>query len=158
MKYFNYLVLALFLLVGVSESSAQQRKFGLGVIIGEPTGLSMKLWTSPSKAIDAGLGWSISQNQDDTQKTRIQFHVDMVQHAFNQFNTTARVPLYYGMGLGFIGGSESESSLAIRGVLGLAWEPEYTPMDVFLEIVPALEIIPSTSFILNAGFGFRYFF
>jgi len=51
--------IALLLFFTVQGSVAQERGFGLGVIIGEPTGISAKLWTSPVNAFDFGLGWSI---------------------------------------------------------------------------------------------------
>ena len=32
------------------------RKFGLGFMVGDPTGLTAKLWLGPTNAIDFGLG------------------------------------------------------------------------------------------------------
>ncbi len=46
------------LLLLASSAMAQDRGFGLGVILGEPTGLSGKYWTSSTNAIDGGLAWS----------------------------------------------------------------------------------------------------
>ena len=46
MKDPSLAVVALCLLLVVQGSLAQQREFGLGVIIGEPTGISGKVWTS----------------------------------------------------------------------------------------------------------------
>ncbi|MCF7824944.1 MAG: hypothetical protein K9N35_12345 [Candidatus Marinimicrobia bacterium] len=158
MKHLNYLVIALLFLIGASESSAQQRGFGLGVVIGEPTGISMKWWRSSTRAIDAGLGWSISQNNTDFQQSRFHLHMDFVRHAYNAINSSERLPVYYGLGASVAGGSENESSLALRFVLGLAWQPARTPIDVFLELAPSLEVIPATNFYLNAGLGIRFFF
>lgn len=39
-------------------ASAQGRNFGLGVVIGAPTGISAKVWTSGTTAVDFALGWS----------------------------------------------------------------------------------------------------
>jgi hypothetical protein len=33
--------------------------FGLGVIVGNPTGLSFKVWTGGSSAFDAAAAWSL---------------------------------------------------------------------------------------------------
>src|SRR5262252_5977862 len=33
------------------------RKFGIGLELGDPTGLSAKLWVAPTNALDFGLGW-----------------------------------------------------------------------------------------------------
>lgn len=46
MKHSCYAVIALCLFLAVQGSVAQERRFGLGVIIGEPTGISGKVWTS----------------------------------------------------------------------------------------------------------------
>ena len=57
MKSTVLVLAALLWCCATQDSLAQQRKFGLGVIIGEPTGLSAKLWTSSVNAFDFGLGW-----------------------------------------------------------------------------------------------------
>ena len=41
-----------------AAASAGGRNFGLGVVMPSPTGLSAKLWTSGTTAIDFVLGWS----------------------------------------------------------------------------------------------------
>ncbi len=58
MKHFGYAFVVFCLFLFVQGAVAQDRDFGLGVIIGEPTGISAKLWTSPINALDFGLGWS----------------------------------------------------------------------------------------------------
>ena len=40
------------------------RKFGLGVVIGDPTGLSAKLWIAPTNSLDFGLGFWSGVNGD----------------------------------------------------------------------------------------------
>ncbi len=41
---------------------------------------------------------------------------------------------------------------------GINYVFEPIPIEVFLEIVPALEIIPDVDFHLRAGIGARYYF
>jgi len=120
MKHLHYLVIALFLLITANESSAQQRGFGLGMIIGEPTGISAKLWTSNINAFDFGLGWSLYNDQNDVSRNRVHFHMDYLWHSFRAIRSTERFPLYCGIGGRFIGGPDNESSLAVRGVFGIA--------------------------------------
>ena len=158
MKKLYYVALVFMLLIGVNKSMAQNNGLGVGLIIGEPTGLSLKLWTSPNRAIDVGLGWSVFQHQNDTETTRIHLHMDFLRHSFNAIRAQERIPVYYGIGGRFIGGSGSQSSLALRGVLGIAWMPNYTPLDLFLEIAPSIDIIPATNFNLDAALGIRYYF
>lgn len=155
MKHFNRLAIVLFLLFAVNGSFAQQRPFGLGVIIGEPTGISAKLWTSSINALDFGLGWSV---YNDNSGNRIHFHTDYVWHSFNAIRSSQQFPLYYGIGGRFNGGPDWKSSLAVRGVMGIIWLPGGTPFDLFLEVAPSLQLTPSTGFALDAAIGVRYFF
>ena len=56
------LILAAILLCGTA--SAQDSGFGLGVILGEPTGISGKLWLGGKTAIDGATAWSSLLNAD----------------------------------------------------------------------------------------------
>jgi hypothetical protein len=143
--------------------AAQDRGFGLGLILGEPTGLSAKLWTSQNNAFDFGLGLSvggdrISKNHVYNNNGRIHFHMDYLWHAFNAISSTERFPLYYGLGARFNSGGGYDESIGVRGVFGIAWFPHSTPIDVFLELVPVLQLTSSTGFGIDAGVGVRYFF
>ena len=57
-KFLFGMVLGL-MLISAKPITAQDHGFGLGIIFGEPTGLSAKLWTSKVNAFDFGLGWSV---------------------------------------------------------------------------------------------------
>ena len=58
------------LLLPLPSISQPKRDFGLGVILGEPTGLSFKAWTGGSTAIAGAAAWSFG-NTD-----AFQLHVD----------------------------------------------------------------------------------
>jgi hypothetical protein len=151
MKHFYYATIAFCLLFFVQGSVAQERSFGLGVIIGEPTGISAKLWTSNYNAFDFGLGWWNGGNQTH-------FHIDYLWHSFDAIHASDRFPLYYGIGGRINSGAASDASVAVRGVFGIAWMPRSTPIDIFLELVPTFQITSSTGFGVDAGIGARYFF
>jgi hypothetical protein len=147
----------------ISQTSfAQDRGFGLGIIVGEPTGISAKLWTSPVNAFDFGLGWSIGgdriTNKSVHEGSRIHFHMDYLWHSFNAIRSKERFPIYYGIGGRINSGGGYDSSFGVRGVFGVAWLPRSTPLDVFFEIVPVLQLIRSTDFGLDAGLGARFYF
>jgi hypothetical protein len=158
MKHFYHLIILLFLLMDFNNSFAQDRGFGLGVIIGEPTGISAKLWTSQTNALDFGLGWSAFDNGRNNGGSRVHFHMDYLWHSFNAIHSSERFPIYYGFGGRFNSGGFNEGSFAIRGVLGIAWLPKSTPLDIFLEVVPSLELTPASGFAMDAAIGARYFF
>jgi hypothetical protein len=164
MKQFCYAIISLLLFSAVHIAHAQDRSFGLGVIVGEPTGLSAKLWTSSATAFDFGLGWSVGGDRIGKYDgyynggSRVHFHMDYLWHSFSAFNSTERIPLYYGIGGRINTGAGYKSSAAVRGVIGIAWMPHETPIDIFLEVVPSLQLTSSTSFAIDAGLGVRYFF
>lgn len=163
-KYSHFVTMALGLFLLSQVSVAQERTFGLGIIIGEPTGISAKLWTSNDNAFDFGLGWSVGGDRIGryggtyTGGNRVHMHMDYLWHAFNAIHSSERFPLYYGIGGRLNSGGGYQSSFAVRGVLGIAWLPRETPIDVFLEIAPSLQLTPSTGFGIDAGLGARYFF
>jgi hypothetical protein len=164
MKFLTLAGIALCMVLAVQSSHAQDRKFGLGLIIGEPTGLSAKLWTSPTTAFDFGLGWSLGGDRISKYDgsydggSRVHFHMDYLWHAFDAISSAERFPLYYGIGGRINTGAGYNSSAAVRGVIGIAWLPRETSIDVFLEVVPSLQLTSSTGFAIDAGLGARYFF
>lgn len=155
-------VACLFLLV--QGSVAQDHGFGLGVIIGEPTGLSAKLWISHVNALDFGLGWSVGGNWvgrargHDDRGRRVHYHMDYLWHSFTAIHSNQRFPLYYGIGGRLNAGAGYDESLALRGVIGIVWLPLNVPADFFLELVPSFELLPASAFSLDAGLGVRYYF
>ena len=103
MKHSCYAIITLCLLFAAQGSLAQGSGFGLGLIIGEPTGISAKYWTSSVNAFDFGLGWSIGGDRIGKYKgfydggSRIHFHMDYLWHSFNAIHSSERFPLYYGL-------------------------------------------------------------
>jgi hypothetical protein len=164
MKRSCVIIIVLCSILAAQGSVAQDRGFGLGLIVGEPTGLSAKLWTSQVNAFDFGLGWSVGgdriakHEESYDGSTRIHFHMDYLWHSFEAIHSSERFPLYYGVGGRINSGGGYETSVAIRGVFGIEWMPHNTPIDVFLELVPSLQLTSSTGFGMDAGLGARYFF
>jgi len=139
-------------LFAIQVSVAQESGFGLGVIIGEPTGISAKLWTSPVNAFDFALGWSTREGNQTN------FHMDYLWHSFGAIHSSGRFPLYYGLGGRLMTGPDNDGSVAVRGVIGIAWMPYNTPIDIFLEVAPTIQLTSSTGFSIDAGIGARFFF
>jgi hypothetical protein len=129
---------------------SQSKGFGLGAILGEPTGISAKYWTSGATAFDFGLGYSFTNNSN------LHLHADYLFHTNDLINTTENISFYYGPGarLKF----DDDMRLGVRFDAGLVWIPRGTSVDVFVEVVPILDIIPETDFSFNAALGVRYFF
>ena len=144
------IILVIIIFSGVSF--AQSTGFGLGVILGEPTAISGKYWTSGSTAFDFGVGYSFEKN------SYLNLHADYLFHSKNIFKTSENISLYYGPGVRLRFVEDATTRLGFRFDVGLVWIPRNTPIDVFIEVAPLLDIIPETDFAVNGGVGVRYFF
>ena len=124
----------------------------LGVILGEPTGLSAKYWTSRINAIDFGAAWSF---QGDGQ---FHFHCDYLFHNYEFFQVDpGSLPIYFGIG-GRVRFDDDDSRIGLRLVLGAEYLTDAYPMSVFFEIAPIVDFAPETEADLNGGIGIRYIF
>lgn len=163
MKRSKIIVLLLISILIYSTANGQTKKFGIGVIMGEPTGLSAKLWVSNNQAVVFGLGWSFNGyrfngfDYDYDKGTRTHLHIDYIWHSFNALGSNGQFPLFYGVGARIITGPEYSGTLGIRGVLGIAWLPRSTPLDIFIEVVPTLFLVRSSGLGVDTGIGARVF-
>jgi hypothetical protein len=162
-RYYLVGLLFILMLMPLNTVSAQDHGFGLGVILGEPSGLSAKYWTSRDNAFDFGLGFSVGGDRITYHgnyygSSRIHFHADYLWHSFNAIRSTERFPLYYGIGARFNSGGGYDGSFGVRGVFGIAWFPHSTPIDIFAELVPVFQLTPTAGLGFDAGVGIRYFF
>lgn len=139
--------------------------FGLGLIIGEPTGLSGKLWLDNAHAVDFLLAFSFDDDHDDNLR-RLVFGADYLFH-FDVFKPrSVELPLYAGIGGKFVFfdndrgrfDNDDDFGLAVRIPLGISLLLKSAPLEFFLEIVPGLFIIPSTNADLDGGIGARFYF
>lgn len=146
---------AIILLIGIvlaCASSVFARGFGLGIILGEPTGVSFKQWLSDRNAFDAAAAWSF--NHPDA----FHIHMDYLFHGPLSANIDQGGFLYYvGIG-GRFKATEGDSRLGVRVPLGLDYVFGNAPIDLFFEVAPILDLTPETDFRVNGGLGLRYFF
>ncbi|KPL17894.1 MAG: hypothetical protein AMJ92_10480 [candidate division Zixibacteria bacterium SM23_81] len=136
--------------------AAQDSGFGLGIILGEPTGLSLKQWVDGKAAIDGAIAWSFGRHD------ALHLHADYLVHNFTLFKMEqGKLPLYYGIG-GRIkfeeNGNDEDTKIGVRIPVGISYILANSPLDIFLEIAPLLDLTPSTEFDLNGAIGIRYFF
>jgi len=152
MKKARLLIVAcLMLVLVVGNMQAQQKKFGVGIILGEPTGLIMKYWTSSTTAFDIAGSWSFSGEDS------FHIHADYLFHSFNLFKVEkGRLPLYYGIGARL--SLKDETWFGIRIPVGLSYMFDKTPFDIFAEIGPVMDVVPDTKLHVTGFIGFRYYF
>jgi hypothetical protein len=144
---------ALILLAGVCSGEAVAR-VGLGVMAGEPTGLSLKIWGDGRHALDGAAGWSIGEDG------WLYMHGDYLWHRYDldpdEFRGT--VPYYFGVGGRLLLHEGDESRVGVRFPIGLDYLFENGRFDVFVEVAPVLDLVPETNFTLSGGVGARFYF
>ncbi len=134
-----------------AASAASARDFGLGATVGEPTGISAKTWFNDRSAMDFALAWSLDEDE------AFNFHADYLIHDYRVFNVTrGALPLYYGIGGRLL--NTSDTRVGIRGVIGLDYLFSSSPLDLFLEVAPVLDLTPGTQMDLEGGVGMRFYF
>ncbi len=142
-------LIGIFLLAGPTAVEGSSG-WGIGVILGEPTGLSLKFWSSRTTAIDAAAAWSFKG------EGKFHLHMDYLFHNYRVFKVKrGKLPLYFG-----IGGRvkfEEETRVGVRIPVGVCYLFRKQPLDIFFEIVPVLDITPETDFDINASVGIRFF-
>ena len=148
------LVLLLVVVCFSGYAVAQDRTFGLGLIIGEPTGPSFKLWTGTTTAIDGAVAWSLSKDE------ALHLHADYLCHNFSLIQVEkGRLPFYFGIGgrMKIVEGKKDDK-IGVRIPVGLDYLFADTPLDIFVEVVPVLDLVPDTDLDFNGAVGIRYIF
>lgn len=148
-KYLSYLIFII--IVSASFIQSQNKEFGLGIIVGEPTGVSFKYWTDSNSAFAGAIAWSFINGG------ALHIHADYILHSFNLIRVeSGKLPFYYGIGgrIKFL----DDAGIGVRVPVGLTYIFDDTPIDIFLEIVPILDLTPKTDFNINAAIGGRYYF
>jgi hypothetical protein len=144
---FIVLLLVLAAQVGFSQSSG----IGLGLAIGNPTGIDCKGWITRSGALHLSIGWPDLSSHGGTALS-----AEYLWHA-HVFRSRERFPLFYGVG-GFFGVGGGVDIIAARGIFGIEWWPRGSNFDIFLQLMPALYFEPNSEFDFDFQLGARYFF
>ncbi len=126
--------------------------FGLGIIIGEPSGLSFKYWMDKNSAFDLALAWSFEK---DSAAFRI--HADYLWHFLDVFNVPKGKLMPY-LGGGALVNVSEKAKVGVRIPFGIEYFFQSVPLEIFLELVPVLNLVPATTFGGNVGLGVRFYF
>jgi hypothetical protein len=154
----NGTILALLGLLFISVTAVQAQPKGnegdkgLGIIIGDPTGVSFKAWLNSKHAFDLALAWTVERND------ALHIHGSYLYHNNNFFNPNrGRMPLYYGIG-GRVKAREERTTVGVRIPFGIEYLFQGAPLGLFLEVAPILDLTPNTELDINSGIGVRFYF
>jgi hypothetical protein len=149
----NVLMLIVLSLACWPATVRAQEGLGVGVILGEPTGISLKTWLSRNTAFDLAAAWSFEDEGS------FDVHGDYLIHNYQVFRVgRGAMPLYYGLGGRVRNRQATDPNVGIRIPVGVEYLFSGAPIDLFLEAVPVLDLTPETNVDVNASVGARYFF
>ena len=145
MRTASRIVLIVALVLVAAAASAQT---SVGLILGEPTGLSAKQWIGDGASLDLGVAWSFDPPGS------FYVHVDYQQH-FDQLDIDPGELLWFA-GIGPQISIKDELQIGVRIPVGLVYDIEDVPLEVFFELAPGLKLFRETDFLFFGGIGIRY--
>jgi len=135
-----------FILAG--STLGQTTKYGLGLIIFDPSGMTAKAWLKKGGAIDGALGWSsMGSHQLQIQADYLFYGARIAGDQDVQFS------FYLGVGGKII--FQDQDNAWFRVPLGLDLFIKKTPLNIFMEIVPSFNFHELD---LSGAIGIRYLF
>ena len=163
---------------GVAHSTevGYSRKYGVGAVVGDPTGLSGKIWVGPTNAIDIGLGFygygfrgGCFRDRDGRAfcdrrygNSSTSLHLDYLWES-KLIDKAAQLDWHVGAGarVFFLGDPCAYDcwDLGVRAPIGLDLtfrNPSF--LEVFMEIAPVFYFAPATFLAMEGGLGVRGYF
>lgn len=150
---------------GGSRPFEANKTFGLGLMIGAPTGLSGKYFLSSDRALDFGVGAIYGYRYGNG------FHVhgDYLWHPVSLAHTEAfELPFYLGVGariwsFGCGNCTNNATAIGVRVPFGLSMDFNEAPIDIFFELVVVADVFvnyPGHGFgpDIDGAIGIRYWF
>jgi hypothetical protein len=168
--------LALTAVTEVAEARPRPRKgkkfeanktFGIGIMLGAPTAFNGKYFYASDKAFDFAIG-AIRRFRG---RDGLHLHFDHLWHPVSLASTPSfELPLYIGIGARFFDFDDNDnlhgSAFGIRGPVGIAFDLNNTPLDIFFEIALVLDFYDDYNCAgcddlyvdANGAIGLRYYF
>lgn len=136
-------------LVKAQPNGENGGNLGIGVMLGEPTGVSVKSWNNSRSAFDIGAAWSLGTEE------ALHMHADYLLHSYFKEVDSERLAFYYGIGGRVI--FADEPSVGVRVPIGLNYIFQNIPFDFFVEAAPIFDFTPDAEFAGNGAVGIRYY-
>lgn len=149
----------------LTDDSVEKGSLGVGIMIGEPTGIAAKLYLMDDQAVQAAIGLTFVSGG-------FQAHADYVFHPWILEEREAfTLPAYVGPGVRLMqhaAGRDGDDDFRIgaRAVAGLLFDFKEVPLDAFVEVAGIVEVrfgsddpnVNGLGLALNGGIGARYYF
>lgn len=132
---------------GASTSNfTSNGKFGLGIELGAPNGFNGKLFLTPNRALNFGVGWLYDNYYRDGDGIHI--YLDHLWHPVSLTdNPTFKLPFYVGVGGAFWSFDDRRdklndryTALGLRVPFGIAFDFNKIPLDVFVQLTLVVDV------------------
>ncbi len=141
---------------------ARAEGIGIGMFLGQPTGVTIKIDLEPRSALDIVLGVT---DFDDDRGRDAYGHLTYQVTPFAASGRSVVVPFRIGMGVavyGRDGDFGDEINVAVRAPLGIALQLRRTPVEFYGEVALKLVVLDDNDnedFVdVDGGLGFRIYF
>ncbi len=154
MEKFLYVLIVTVPLLGFG----QQYNYGIGIILGYPTGFSGELVWSENSAIVFNAGWSLREDFGLHMTGTYQFMFPGVIKS-EEGDVLKQVVPYLGIGGRLLledKDDDSDVHVGLRGGGGIEYFIER--FGLFVELYPVVDIVPETDADFEGGLGFRFYF
>jgi hypothetical protein len=145
-------LLAMAISVSVSNvwAAPPSRQLGVGVVIGDPFGPTLKYWFDQTHAFDVGAGF-----EDD-----FSIFADYDWQAWHGKiqNTPGDFGGYVGLGARFKDVDNGDNHFGLRTVAGIDYFFEKIPVEIYGELVPVFDVAPKADAEVDGGIGLRVYF
>lgn len=136
----------------LSANVYAQGDLGVGLSLGNPTGLSVKYWLDDTEAIGGGLGWA----SPDTMTFRYTPTISSTASTSSGPKKRQGEPRFT-TGSVRIKDKRHDTAFGIRIPLGISYMFAEQPFDLFAEIVPVVDLAPDVDLDLDIAIGFRFY-
>ncbi len=145
-------------MAGGEPYGPEARRFGAGLYLGEPSGITLKGYLSKYLAIDGIFAWSFI----DHGLTIIgDVTYDILDIPFTSKGTVT-FPFYVGAGgkVAIHGKHEGRrrTIVNIHVPVGIGAQWQKYPVEIAFEASPGIAVYPDTEFDISGGFAVRYYF
>jgi hypothetical protein len=165
MKMLKKIIMTLGLCIAIPAFAVDVGGWGAGVVVGEPTAITIKKGMDNSHAFDAGLGYSWNHSVLLYADYLLQFPGSLssassgfVSQLIPYIGIGPEVEFYSNDHKKKLGDELRQTVLSARVPLGIAWDIPDTRVQTFIEVVPLLNVVPGVEMDLHGGIGARYFF
>lgn len=148
----------------VSKSFRANKTFGLGLMLGAPSGISGKYYLTSDTAFDFGVGAYHRFGHRDG----LHVHADFLWHPVSLVSAPAfELPLYFGIGGRvwdhgtYRNDYRDHTHLGVRAPLGLIFDFNRIPLDIFFELALVIDVAVDDDHgysDINGALGARYYF